>query len=707
MDGHAWFTGPWAAESYPAQFEADCHRQLRGPYTGLGNLLRALVPGVYAKWPELTREHGTEILSAAPELTELIGEAPETLTSISVETERTRLYPLVRTRRLAHGIVEFLGRYQALSGISPLTLYWTNVNQADNTDQEFLAILLRRCAPTSVRVLISLRDDGVSPTDELMSALHRYASWAGSYSRPSRADSRDGSELARAYVESDGTSEDPAEAAAYRNTDPGLRAALHDDRASVLQSSGEWSLRLGAIPYHLERGTDPSAASIVLLDASNYCVAMGYYHALLDYGRRGQQVTDPDAEPLRYWRLATKATTALSFLGETEESERLYIGLRAQFTQPMLHLFTGYALAMLYTRFHPAGRKDDHIAKAYINNAIAIASQFEDPAERAFHTVFHQNGLAFVEMHMGNLSTALRLVNEGLARLDRELPEGRHRLHRSVLVHNRAKVHAALGRLEDALTDFNIVVDVDPNYSDYYFDRADIRQKLGDDEGALADYDTAIKVTPPFWELHYNRADLRARLGDLDGAISDLRRVVELEPGELDARVNLVSLLLETGDLVVAADQIAEGLSEDGDARLLCLRGQLALATGDTVKARADFDSVLARDGEFVAALAGRAEAAYSAGDFEAAVDDLTRAIGAVPDQPELLFNRAQAHQAAQHWTAAIEDYARALTLPGTDQAELLHHRAECHLAAGDINAYQADVATASAMQSHEVVPMS
>ena len=78
MDGHAWFTGPWPAEPDPAQFEADCHRQLRGPYTGLGNLLRALVPGVYAQWPELTREHGTEILSAAPELTELIGEAPET-----------------------------------------------------------------------------------------------------------------------------------------------------------------------------------------------------------------------------------------------------------------------------------------------------------------------------------------------------------------------------------------------------------------------------------------------------------------------------------------------------------------------------------------------------------------------------------------------------------------------------------------------------
>lgn len=675
MNAHVWSVGSYRGMS---DLTVDCHRRLRGPYTGLGGVLRILVPKAYQRWPALVHEHAIEILSVAPELKGLIDAAPETLTSLAVPKERTRIYPANRARRLAHGAFEFIEAYVALACLGPFTLSFLNVDEAEYTDQEFLAIALRRAKNGRVVLVVQTQGDTVST--ELAAALDRYA--RQEIAPPARVpeDRRSPDELLHAYIDSDGTSRDPAESAAHRDADPAVVADLHDRRAAELAGRDEWSLRLGAIPYHLEHGNDPAnAGGDALFEAAKYCGGMGFYHAILDYGPRGLAVTDPDTQMERYWMLSTRASTALLVLDRSVEAEPTYLDLRSRYSLPELHMSTGYALTMIYTRFHPSELKDHHLAKGYINNAIAIASQLPDLDDRAFHTVFQQNGLALVETHLGNLPEALRLVTEGLARLNRELPGDRHRLHRSVLVHNRGKVLVGMGRLDEALADFGTVIELDPNYPDYYFDRADVRKKLGDLDGALADYDAAATLTAPFYELHYNRADLRVEMGDAEGAVSDLSYVVELEPDQLDARVNLVSLLLDTGGLSTAREHIGEGLRlHPDDARLLHASGLLALETGDTELAGKEFDRALDIDAHLVAALASRAALAHANGGHDTAIHDLTAAIAIDVDNPDLLYNRGFVHQEAGHLDEAIRDYTHALVLPGADRTELLHQRALC-----------------------------
>jgi tetratricopeptide (TPR) repeat protein len=686
--GKVMTTYRWSSRSGPAgdegiDIEVDCHRRLRGPYTGLGSLMRALVPTVYARWPHLVRQHAIAILSVAPELRGKIDAPPETLTSLAVPSERTRIYPANRTRRHAHGSVEFLRSYVDLAGPRSLTLSFRNVDEADHTDQEFLAIALRRLRGGPVGLLVSAR--GGELPEELTAALHRYAQPLPAREPAAPDHTRDAEERLRAYIDSDGTSDDPAELAAYRDADAATRAELHDLRAAELARRDEWSLHLGAIPYHLEHGADPTqAGGKALLAAADYCFEMGFYRMQLDYGPRGLAVTDPETEQERYWLMSTKVSTALSLIGRSLEAEPIYFDLRSRYAMPMMHIFCGYALAMLFTRHHAPEHRDHKLAKVYLNNTIAMASLLPDPDERAFFTVFQQNGLALVEMHLGNLPGALRLVEQGLARLDSELEPDKHRLHRSVLVNNRAKVYAALGRLEESLVDASTVIELDPNYPDYYFDRAEVRRKLGDLDGAIGDYDAAVPLTPPFYELHYNRADLRAEVGDLDGAIADFGYVVELEPDQLDARVNLVSLLLETGAHADARAYLDEGLPlHPDDARLLHLRGLLALEEGDPVAARRDFDRALAADAALVPALASRAALAHDTGDLDTATADLTAAIGEDPANPDLLYNRGFVHQSAGRWEAAVEDYTRAIELGGDDRDELLRLRAVCEAELG------------------------
>jgi tetratricopeptide (TPR) repeat protein len=562
--------------------------------------------------------------------------------------------------------VEFL----AEASDTPLVLWLDNLHEADPGEQELVAILLRRSDPARVRVMVTGAEGTFGP--ELAAALDRYADRvdAPDASPGEAAAAADPDDLVKAFVASDGTSDAPEKLAAYEQADPAVRAALHDARAEELERQADASLRLGAIPYHREHGSDPSrAGGRALLAAAYSCLELGFYPAVLDLGLRGRAVVDAQAEPDLYWQISTKATTALAALDRAEEAEPIYHELRARYSMVQVHLFSSYALGMLYTRYHRPGRKDHQLARGYLNNAIALASQIADPGERAFSMVFQQNGLALVEMHVGDLAASLRLVTEGLERLSRELDPEHDKLHRSVLLHNRAQVLAGLGRLDEALADFSALIDDDPNYAEYHFDRANLLHRMGDDEAALEGYARAMALTPPFPEVHFNRAEALRCLGDVEGAIADLTYALELEPDHADARLNRAALLLESGDPEGARTDVQHGLKLQPDSpHLHCTLGLVAMETGDPKGALESFGRALELDPSLHAALSNRAMVHYEDADFDAALADLTRALDLVGGgDPDLLYNRGYVHQAAGRLDLAVQDYTRALELPGAD----------------------------------------
>lgn len=110
---------------------ADCDRRLRGPYTGTGTIIRSLVPVAAESHRRLVRRHAIEILAVAPELESITGPAPGTLTSLATGQERTRWYSRQRTRRIAHGLVEFLRALASVSEDGPLTLALEGLDDAD------------------------------------------------------------------------------------------------------------------------------------------------------------------------------------------------------------------------------------------------------------------------------------------------------------------------------------------------------------------------------------------------------------------------------------------------------------------------------------------------------------------------------------------------------------------------------------------------
>jgi tetratricopeptide (TPR) repeat protein len=630
--------------------EVRCHRRLRGPYTGAGAVLRHAVPELLAIDKELVAARATEIVAMAPELTPVVPVPPQTLTNLAVSEERTRFYAVTRTLRLSHGATELLLDWARLAHPGGVVLSFRDLDDADPCDREFVSVLLRRCDPKLITVVAESGSNRLPVTtgdDPLGQALARYATAIGAC-RPSRSEPvrPAGTDLAQVFIDSDGTHKDPAVRAAYAALPAGERAARHGARAAALSALGEPSARLGAIPYHLEHGTDPLGAGVeALARACDECFAVGCYDAALELAIRGRELVAEAKDQPAYWNFTHKAGACLSYLKRGTRGFDYFDELRRITANPDVHMNTCYMMAMLYTRHLPPGDHDEYRALEWVNTSIALADRHPDPHRRVFTGAFMRNARALVELHRADTDTALALVNEAIAMTDADLGPDEQLLHRSVLVYNRAQILNAMADYEGALRDYDVVISRDPEYGDYYFERAGVYRSAGRVDEALADYATAIRLSPPFHEAHYNRADLLRELGDAEGALRDLDYAVVLDPDHVNTRVNRADLLLEAGQTQRARADVDAGLDLDpGNANLLTARGSLLAESGDIDAAYASYTAALAEDPDFAAAWANRAVLSYSAGRVADAVGDLDKAIE-LADDPQLRLNRAIALQ--------------------------------------------------------------
>ncbi|GAA0306900.1 hypothetical protein GCM10010302_52000 [Streptomyces polychromogenes] len=690
MTGHHWISAPHRAARTtlldglglpPLLATVDAHRRLRGPYTAAGTLLRLVAPAALERRPELAARHYIELQESTPELAPLVPPITHHIEEQSTAGEVSRYPARLHSLRVAHGIVDFL--LAALTDAAgatpgPRTLVVENVQHADVTDQEFLAAALRRIPPALLTLVLctgtaELLDPPGFPSLSLPDALAAHTTrTAAAGTAPAPATAM-GPEAVRRYVDGDCTDDDPARAAAYEALPEAARTALHDARAAVLAAraeDGEPSLRLGALPFHLVRGSDPEGAGVEALRAAMLrCKYLGFYHVAAELGDEGRRLVDPARRPDLWWIFIREAGVCLAAAGRPDESAVLQEEARMATQSPAHHMKLAYEIGMLYARHYPEERRDPRRARAWVNTAISIADLLPDPKERAFYSVFNRNGLALVEVRDGRPDEALRLLDQGIERLNRELGLGERTWHQVGLRYNRAQVNSMAGRLEAALADYGEIMDADDDFADHYFNRGNILRKLGRPQEAIADYERALSLEAPFPEAYYNRGDARLELGDTDGALADFARTLELDPDHREALLARAGLLADLGDAEGALADVTAGLAvAPGHAHLLCLRGRLLAEAGRTKEAAEALEAALDSDPGLAEAWAVKGEIAYGEGDLETAVADFDRALE-LADRPDFRFNRAVVHESAHRYARAAADFEAVYAATGDPDA--------------------------------------
>jgi serine/threonine-protein kinase len=194
---------------------------------------------------------------------------------------------------------------------------------------------------------------------------------------------------------------------------------------------------------------------------------------------------------------------------------------------------------------------------------------------------------------------------------------------------NRAIAYSRLGRLEEALRDFDQAVAASDDPMARY-NRGVARLRRGDVDGAFEDFEATLRKNPTFAPALNNRGSVRLRKGDLDGAIRDFDAALQLKKEFADARTN---------------------------------RGSARRRKGDLDGALADLGEALRLDPRSAEALFNRALVWLRKDDLKSMLQDLDQAIDVQPGWSEPYVARAQLRRVLGNGAGAREDARRALAL--------------------------------------------
>jgi tetratricopeptide (TPR) repeat protein len=694
----------------PVAFWLDAHRNRRGPFTAAGGLIRAIIDDAGRATPDLVATHLLTLLSVAPEIGGCVDVPADVRQALIVSREGN---PPSWTIRIANGVADFILGYFEGERSGRMAVF-TNVDDADPTDQEFISVLLRRADPGNLRLCICTRSDRLDP--RLAAALEQYArrrrrnkSGTGSLEVPkgwaawlaacglsdemaaglwrdlsvyghvwrapprSRAlepfldeivanlPAHDRDVLARAHVSADGTSHRVLGKHVYCRLQASEREAMHLARAVSLVNLGEPSLSLGAIPFHHEQAGDDAER---LLTASRSCLDMACYDAALDWSVRGRRMLTRAPRSKTYGDLTRNMLFALLLLGRHDEVATLCQDLLSQSEDPALLAHATYAMAILNARLYERSRQDYDAAKSWIEKSRKFTESMPASPTRAVNAAFLMNTLALVEMRKGRPDVAQQKLVEAVGLMKRSAPE-LYDTESVILLHNMARLHVATGRNDLAIDQLSTLLSQQPSDSAAWFDRGRIHQREDRHEAALSDYNMAIRWEPAHVEAHFNRAQMLAALRRNEEAIAAYGRVIVLQPDLVDARLNRAMLLRERGDLSAASSDIAHALRyRPNDARVLCLQGLLEMGTGHHDAASEAFMRSIEADPSLADPWANRAILAIRRGDLRAALHDLTKAL-ALREDAAILYNRGRAFESRRQWQKAADDYSRALVLDG------------------------------------------
>lgn len=606
------------------------HARRRGAFTAAGSVVRRLVPQLLEGHADLVQRYDIEVLAAAPELADRVPNQRSTLTSEADPKTRTRYYPHHRTSWIGNGLVDLVLAAAELRG-GGQSLIVTEADHLDPTDAGWLAGLVRRADPRVLRVL-AVAGSGSKPS----------APTANSSIAPPVETDR----LAQGFVRGLCLSHDPRSRSAYERLSDQARARLHDAEADRLEALAQPSLRRGAIPFHREHGSDQALAAQTLASAQADALMAGFYDQVVALGARIRRLVSWSDEDI-CWLATVKMTIAYQAMGMPDEAMELFDDACANSAMPSVHMQSAYGRAMVFTRYYEEDRRDLRKAKGLINTAVVLAGLSSDHERRAYNRTFNENGLALIDMHLGNLDTAIALIEGGIARLEREVEGGRFLLHRSVLRYNHAQLMVRTGRIERAIQEYTEVLAEDPHHPDYWFERAALHERRGDISQAIADYSEAIRVGPPYPEPIYNRGELRMRTGDAEGAMADLSRVLDLDPDFVDAYLNRASLHAELGDLDAAARDVAAGLAiAPEQPHLLSLLGLLHHERGRLDEARGALAAAVRIAPDLAPAWANLGAVLFDLGDLPGSIECLERALG-IAEDPDVRANLEVARAAA------------------------------------------------------------
>jgi tetratricopeptide (TPR) repeat protein len=240
--------------------------------------------------------------------------------------------------------------------------------------------------------------------------------------------------------------------------------------------------------------------------------------------------------------------------------------------------------------------------------------------------------------------------------------------------HVRAYAYHQIGEFQNALTDFNQAIALNPGLTEAYNNRGLLKhEKLNDPVGAMADFNRAIAIKPSYENAYYNRGRLKhKKLNDSQGALADYNQAIALNPNLTEAYNNRGLLKHEKlNDHQGALADYNQAISLNSNfAEAYNNRGLLKHEKlNEPQGALADYNQAIALNPNFAEAYNNRGLLKHEKlNEPQGALADYNKAITLNPNYANAYYNRGNLKGAQlDDPKGALADYNKAIALNPND----------------------------------------
>ncbi|MFH1226402.1 MAG: tetratricopeptide repeat protein [Planctomycetota bacterium] len=230
---------------------------------------------------------------------------------------------------------------------------------------------------------------------------------------------------------------------------------------------------------------------------------------------------------------------------------------------------------------------------------------------------------------------------------------------------------------EDAIPDFNKVLELDPNSDIGYFAKGSIEDNQKDYNKAISSYNKAIELNPNYAEAHnnrglvyYNKAVRESRQGGntyrelLEQAIKDYAKAIELNPNLEYAYNNRGEAYLNKGELDRAIQDYDKAIElNPNDAKTYSNRGNAYDDKDQIEQAIKDFDKAIELNPDLAEVYSNRGITYAKKGQLDQAINDFDKAIELNPNLADAYCNRGIIYANKGQIEQSIKDFDKAIEL--------------------------------------------
>ena len=234
--------------------------------------------------------------------------------------------------------------------------------------------------------------------------------------------------------------------------------------------------------------------------------------------------------------------------------------------------------------------------------------------------------------------------------------------------YNRAVIYANLNKYEEATLGFTKYIEINNNNSYAYNARASTYFSLGKYEEAIKDFTKSIEINPNDSETYNIRGNVYANQEKYDEAIADYTKAIQINPNFSDASNNRGLAYYKQGKYEEATTDYTKVIEiNPNDREAYNIRGSSYSFLGKQDEAIKDFTKSIEINPNDRETYNNRGTAYSKQGKHDEAIADYTKAIQINAKYSDAYNNRGLTFAKQGNYDKAITDFTRALELNPDD----------------------------------------